>query len=57
MLLTVTSRLGRAQAFEAEAVARGWRVEEMPLADGSRSFYHTRLLRLSEASDAEVEVH
>ena len=54
MLLTVTSRLSRAHTFEAEAVARGWRVEELVQSDGSRSFYHTRLLRLSEAEVVDL---
>ena len=46
VLLTVTSRLGRAEAFAAAADACGWGMEEVPL-DGAASFLHTRLLRLS----------
>ena len=54
VLLTVTSRLSRAHTFEAEAVAKGWRVEELVQSDGSRSFYHTRLLRLSDAEVVDL---
>lgn len=52
VLLTVTSRLGRAELFETCARDRGWTVEEMELADGSRSFLHTRLVRLYREAGA-----
>ena len=44
-----------AEAFEEVARARGWRIEELVLADGSRSFLHTRLLRM-EREPATVDL-
>ena len=62
VLLTVTSRLDRAETFAAEACDAGWTLEEVPLASmeqpsspgmtssAAASFLHTKLLRLRRRS-------
>ena len=50
VLITVTSRLDRAETFAAMAAEAGWVAEELLVPDTPPSFLHTKLLRLKDVS-------
>ena len=53
VLITVTSRLDRAEQFAAMAAELGWLAEELHVPDMPSSFLHTKLLRLRDVSSSQ----